>query len=485
MLNTLQRDILKRHIGPFFFCLITILFLLLLQFLILHIDKLVGKGLDPLIILELIGYQMAYMLVLAAPMSVLVATLMAYGKFSELSELTAIKAAGVTPLQLMKPMLVTALLLGVFLAWFSNSVLPESNFKARSLFLDIRMKKPGFDLRTNTFYDGIEGYTFLVREMSAEADTMFNLTIYQDATPTRDQAIIKAKRGILSGDEQNYSLMLDLYDGSVYRTLPSNRGDASRFEESLFEKHRIRFDMSDMAFSRTNPDVRRRDDRTMSAQAMQSVIDILRIDKARELIRLLDRNPAAQLIAIGPQHIETRTRATIRTIFDEAPTDTTQIGRESFPPVDDSPYFAMKFLQNIESQSAIALDASNGVRSVQSSITTTETNHRWRTERIAQFRVEIIKKIAIPFGCIIFVLIGAPLGMLTRKGNLGVNTVISAILFTYYWITIIQGEKLADRLIVSPFMGMWFGNITLGILGLILLYRVTSEKRIKDLWSKS
>ena len=57
------------------------MFLLLLQFLMLHIDKLVGKGLDPLIILELIAYQLAYMLVLAAPMSVLVATLMAYGRF--------------------------------------------------------------------------------------------------------------------------------------------------------------------------------------------------------------------------------------------------------------------------------------------------------------------------------------------------------------------------------------------------------------------
>ncbi|MCH8523645.1 MAG: LptF/LptG family permease [Balneolales bacterium] len=478
MLNTLQRDILKRHIGPFLFSLVTILFLLLLQFLILHIDKLVGKGLDPWIVLELISYQLAYMLVLAVPMSVLVATLMAYGRFSELSELTATKAAGVTPLQLMKPVLFTAVLLGVFLAWFSNSVLPEANFKARSLFLDIRMKKPGFDLQSNIFYDGIEGYTFLVRDLSAQADTMFNVTIYQDATPTRDRAIIKAELGILSSDERNYALILDLFNGSVHRALPDSRNTTTRYEESLFERQRIRFDLSDMAFSRTNPNVRRRDDRTMSAQAMQVVVDSLRREINNEIERLIDHTQAVRLLELGPGHRPLREIQSIQTIFDPDSTITN-------PSEYDGPYRALRFLADHDSRQIVLRDAINGMRGTQSKITGVNTNTEWREERIAQFRVEIIKKIAIPFGCIIFVLIGAPLGMLTRKGNLGVNVVISAVLFTYYWITIIQGEKLADRLIIAPFTGMWFGNITLGILGIILLIRVTSERRISDLWRRS
>lgn len=478
MLNTLQRDILKRHVGPFLFSLVTILLLLLLQFLILHIDKLVGKGLDPWIILELISYQLAYMLVLAVPMSVLVATLMAYGRFSELSELTAIKAAGVTPLQLMKPVLVTATLLGVFLAWFSNSVLPEANFKARSLFLDIRMKKPAFDLQSNIFYDGIEGYIFLVREMSAQADTMFSVTIYQDATATRDHAIIKAEMGILSSDEHNYSLILDLFNGSVHRALPDSRNTTKRFEESLFERQRIRFDLSDMAFSRTNPNVRRRDDRTMSAQAMQVVVDSLRLEKNREIDKLIESHPAISMLQLGPAHRPTREIQSIQTIFDP---DSLITNARPY----SGPFLALHFLPDDESRQRVLQDAINSFRVIQTQITGVKTNTEWREERIAQFRVEIIKKIAIPFGCIVFVLIGAPLGMLTRKGNLGINVVISAVLFTYYWITIIQGEKLADRLIITPFTGMWFGNITLGILGLLLLVRVTSERRISDLWRRS
>jgi len=485
MLNTLQRDILKRHVGPFFFSLVTILFLLLLQFLILHIDKLVGKGLELSILIELIAYQLAYMLVLAAPMSVLVAALMAYGKFSELNELTAIKAAGVTPLQLMKPVLLAAALLGVFLAWFSNEVLPESNFKARSLFLDIRMKKPGFDLRTNTFYDGIEGYTFLVREMSAQADTMFNVTIYQDATPTREQAIIKANKGILFGEEHNFSLILDLYEGSVYRPLADSRGVTARHEESVFEKHRIRFDLSDMAFSRTNPDLRRRDDRTMTSQAMQVVVDSMRIEVEKEFERLGALNEPVKLLTNGPRAQERRLRTSVYTIFEASDQLRFAVPEQKSDLIHADTavsYIVLRYLRDAQSQATVVNDASIALRSHQGQLFSTQSNLQWRNERIAQFRVEIIKKIAIPFGCVVFILIGAPLGMLTRKGNLGLSIVISSVLFTYYWITVIQGEKLADRLVVTPFWGMWFGNITLGALGLILLLKLTTEFRFKDIF---
>jgi lipopolysaccharide export system permease protein len=487
MLNTLQRDILKRHIGPFFFSLVTILFLLLLQFLILHIDKLVGKGLELSILIELIAYQLAYMLVLAAPMSVLVAALMAYGKFSELNELTAVKAAGVTPLQLMKPVLFAAILLGIFLAWFSNEVLPESNFKARSLFLDVRMKKPGFDLRTNTFYDGIEGYTFLVRDMSAQADTMFDVTIYQDATPTREQAIIRAKKGILTGEGHNFTLILDLFDGSVYRPLPDSRGTTTRHEESLFDQHRIRFDLSDMAFSRTNPDMRRRDDRTMTSQAMRVVVDSMRIEIEKEFERLASINEPVNKLSEGPRSLDRRYRTSVYTVFEES----NQLNRAYsdakntlMSPDTTAPYFVLKYLKDAQSQATIVNDASIAIRSHQGQLFSTQSNLQWRNERIAQFRVEIIKKIAIPFGCVVFILIGAPLGMITRKGNLGLSVVISSVLFTYYWITVIQGEKLADRLVITPFWGMWFGNITLGVLGLIILVKLTTEFRIRDILSR-
>src|SRR5690625_4659870 len=132
MINQIQKDFLKEHDGPVLFCFFTIMFLLLMQFLILHVDKLVGEGLPIFVVIELILNHLSYMVVLAVPMSVLVASIMAFGKFSEHNELTALKAAGVNPFSLMKPILFVSILLFGYLSYFSNQVLPESNHKARS-----------------------------------------------------------------------------------------------------------------------------------------------------------------------------------------------------------------------------------------------------------------------------------------------------------------------------------------------------------------
>lgn len=483
MFNKLQRDLLKRHVGPFLFSLLSILFLLLMQFLILHIDKLVGKGLDTLVIIELIVLQLSYMLVLSVPMSILIASLMAFGRFAELSEFTAVRAAGVKPVQLMKPVLFIALIIGSFLAWFSNEVLPDANFKARSLFLDIRMKKPGFDLTANAFYDGIEGYTFLARDISAESDTLIDVTIFQESTNERDQAVINAEYGLLTGNEHQFSLTLDLFNGTVYRYLQDENGQQNRIEESQFFQHRIRFDLSDMSFSRTNPDIRRRDDRTMTAQAMNVYIDSLNVEIDRLIRTLQPYHQSVNMVLNGYEGI--RQNPTIN-VFTEVQANDSRFGNrpQRFDPDSTLSGIAYTQLAYLESQSNLVSSAMSNLESYRNQLDHTLVNVKWRYERIAQFEVEIIKKFAIPFGCIIFVLIGAPLGMFTKRGNLGFNAVVSTVLFTYYWITIIQGEKWADRLLISPMVGMWFGNMTIGLLGLVLLYKISTERRLSDIWRR-
>ena len=118
------------------------------------------------------------MVVLAAPMAVLVASLMAFGKFSEHNELTALRASGVNTLQIIMPVLIASIsscLLGS--CGFQMPYFPEANSKARNLFIDIRLKKPGFELEPNVFYDGIEGYTFLVDRIDPLSDTLYNITL--------------------------------------------------------------------------------------------------------------------------------------------------------------------------------------------------------------------------------------------------------------------------------------------------------------------
>ncbi len=485
--GSIERDLLKRHVSPFVFCFFTIMFLLLMQFLIQFMDHLIGKGIPLMVILELIMVNLAYMVVLAVPMTILAASLMAYGKFSEQNEYTAVRAAGVHPLRIMRPSLVMALLFSVFLGWFSNEVLPEANYKARALFLDIRMKKPGFDLQENIFYEGISGYTFLVREMPAETDSLYDVTLFQNPEQGRDRAVIKAKKGFLESDERHMSLTLHLYDGSIMRYLQRGRSSAKIIhEETSFDSYRITFDLSDLTFSRTNPDERRRDGRSMRAQAMLAVVDSLQSDIDREIaqfkhslhkshITLLREDEVAPLA--GPAGRESDYLGQREDYSETIEASVSRRGSEyDLPPADDQPYKVLSLLETLQDQREAALRASTQMRNTQASADNLLNNLRWRQERMARFMVEVHKKASIPIGCILFAMIGAPLGLLVRKGHMGIHAIISTILFTYYWISIIQGEKLADRMFISPLMGMWFGNITIAVAGLVLMYIVVYRR---------
>lgn len=474
LLNKLQLDVLRRHVGPFIFCFLTLMFLLLMQFLILQIDKLVGKGLPFGIIVELIITNLAYMVVLAAPMAVLVASLMAFGKFSELNELTAMRAAGVNPIRVINPVLAAAALLCVFLIWFSNDVLPDANHRARSLFIDIRMKKPGFDLKPNEFYDGIDGYTFLVRDMNNETDSLYNVTLFQERSSKRKEAVIKADRGILQSSTSQ-TITLYLMDGSIMRKLNLKNKRTEMVEETHFNRYRISFDLSDLTFTRSNPDRRSRNDRTMSAQAMLAVTDSLRedIDEQFEKSFASQTNftiPIENLDAYKPSKLENRKEAS-------GIADTLQKV--------NTKYVVLNFFDNRIEQAGLRDMAVNDLRSYNSNLDNLQTNIDWRISKIAEYMVEVHKKYSIPFACLVFVLIGAPIGMFTRKGNLGYAALIGTVFLTFYWISLIQGEKLADRLFISPFTGMWFANILLTVVGGYMVIRLCTSFKLSNLWNKS
>jgi len=457
------------------------------------------------------------MVVLAVPMAVLVACLMAFGKFSELNEFTSIRAAGINPLSIIRPVLIAASLLTVFLIYFSNEVLPDANYKARSLFLDIRMQRPGFDLQESVFYDGIDGYNFLVRNLPAGSDSLYDVTLFRESADQVEAAVIKAKRGYLTSVPDTEILSLFLYDGTISRNLSSNPDGKTRVERSAFKDYRVNFDLSDLSFSRSDPERRRRDDRTMSSQMMMAIIDSLHNDTHKELERLSEGQginrilmlnhilkppgtPVSEQEAEEPPHsdltgslLEQYADSVITSHAREAsssPPDTTPAlttHTDSTPPPNTltTPYLVLNLIDDIKLQDEVANHSVIVLRNTASRLNSLQNNMNWRIERTAQYMVEVHKKVSIPVGCIIFVLVGAPLGILTRKGNLGFNALIASLIFTYYWVTVIQGEKLADRMVISPFWGMWFGNVTLLVLGLYLMAKVMYEFRISDLWNRT
>jgi lipopolysaccharide export system permease protein len=412
------------------------------------------------------------MVVLAVPMAVLVASLMAYGKITELNELTAIRAAGINPIHVINPVLVASILLSIFLMWFSNDILPDANQRARSLFIDIRLKKPGFDLKENEFYDGIDNYTFLVKEITNESDSLRDVTIYQHPTRNRKEAYIKAEKGRLASKQSGQTLTLFLNDGSVLRKLDRRQKGKliDVFEETHFDRYRISFDLSDLAFSRSNPADRSRNDRTMNIQAMSSVVDSLnnQIEKQKNHI-IKNKN------YIYPTLSRLNTGDKRESELKQSETDTTDLPYESN-------YLVLQELESKSEQLRLHDIGLMKLRNYKSFIEDVVSDTEWRLEKIAQYLVEIHKKFSIPIACIVFVLLGAPIGMYTKKGNLGYAALIGTVFLTFYWISIIQGEKMADRLFISPFTGMWLSDIVLGAVGLIMVISISTPFKLSKLW---
>lgn len=422
--------------------------------------------------MELIITNLASMVVLAVPMAVLVASLMAYGKITELNELTAIRAAGINPIHVINPVLVASILLSIFLMWFSNDILPDANQRARSLFIDIRLKKPGFDLKENEFYDGIDNYTFLVKEITNESDSLRDVTIYQHPTRNRKEAYIKAEKGRLASKQSGQTLTLFLNDGSVLRKLDRRQKGKliDVFEETHFDRYRISFDLSDLAFSRSNPADRSRNDRTMNIQAMSSVVDSLnnQIEKQKNHI-IKNKN------YIYPTLSRLNTGDKRESELKQSETDTTDLPYESN-------YLVLQELESKSEQLRLHDIGLMKLRNYKSFIEDVVSDTEWRLEKIAQYLVEIHKKFSIPIACIVFVLLGAPIGMYTKKGNLGYAALIGTVFLTFYWISIIQGEKMADRLFISPFTGMWLSDIVLGAVGLIMVISISTPFKLSKLW---
>ena len=216
-MKRLHRMILRALPAPFLGWLATLMFLLLMQFLIKYLPDIAGKGLPVPVIAELIVYNLAYMAVLAVPMSALLATLMVFGDLAESQAYAVMKNAGISLMQLLWPVLVAGLLLTAAMTYFNNNMLPEANFRAKNLWQDIRTKKPGFELRPGVFYDGINGYSILVRDLPADSNELIDVTIYDYTEGSRRAAVIKARRGQLTTIGDGEALDLELQDGEVHR----------------------------------------------------------------------------------------------------------------------------------------------------------------------------------------------------------------------------------------------------------------------------
>jgi len=463
MLRRLHWLVLRRLPGPFFGWLGILMFLLLMQFLIRWLPEIAGKGIPVLVIVELIVYNLAYMVVLAVPMSVLLAALMAFGDLAESQYYTVIKSTGISFGEIVWPALVAALVVGSGLLYFNCYMLPEANYRATQLWSDIRNKRPGFELQPGTFYDGVEDYYLLVEDRPAGSNELIDVTIY-DYTEGRDQqAVIKARRGHIQSKANGRRLTLVLYDGEMHRPRPPTSGNLnSRYETLRFDRHTMHFDLSDVVFSRSTSDGGGRTTRTTPLPGLFRKVDSMEAD-LRKSYESLYADARANLFP-----------DTART---SPPPSSRPDSAQPSPPKPqraNQPYLATATLDSANLKGT-ALVGTRRARSLQNDIDNLERDANWQDERLRSYQVEIHKKFSMAVACLIFMIIGAPIGLALRRSGLGVAGAIALGIFIFYWVSLAQGEKLSERGFFPPWVGMWIANIFMSGVSLWLLLYVVLD----------
>ncbi|MDH4038413.1 MAG: LptF/LptG family permease [Candidatus Krumholzibacteria bacterium] len=466
-----ERYILRNYLGPFFFSMAVITFVFIMDFILRYIDLFLGKGVKFHIVLQVFALSLGHMFALIIPMAVLPATLMTYGNLSGENEITAMRACGVSLYRMIVPGLIGAALMSAGLVVYNNHVLPESNHRLLNLLIDIQRKQPTVELRANRFIDDLQGYTIYFAEKNDRTGDISEVQIFKKAEKDALPTTIIAESGHLQFIEGQNLLRVDLKNGEIHE-LPLAK-DRETYRRTSFKEYTINIRDVDRSLQRSERDYR--GDREMSVRMMEDKIQEIRSEM--ELARQEMIREAGTRMDATFSLLDARDRARMW-----APRDSAQAARQARAGGAESGLKPrMRVRPSDSGGRVVPLEARNEFLTRQR--IETEINKRGSfAQQIRRYQVEIHKKYSIPFACVIFVLVGAPLAL--RMGRSGMNMAIglSILFFLIYYVGLIGGEKLADRGITSPFVAMWAPNIIFGIMAVLLLRKAAREQAVSE-WS--
>jgi len=442
-MNTLNKYLFKQSLIPFLLSVAVITTVLFLQFLIRAVDRFLGKGLDVFTIFEYLYLNLAWIIALSVPMSLLISSVMTFGRMAQQNEITALKSAGVNLYNIIKPAILFGSLVGIGLCLFNNFILPEMNYNARLLARDIYKKKPELSIEPGYFVDMIPQYTMIVKEMDGK--NFKDVKIFSKNQKS-EQTTIYANEGSLSSDGN--MITIDLMDGEIHEI---DLSDYDYYRKIKFKTHQIMISMDELMLNRTSES--NRTDREMRVPQMIQEIEknnnlisqiYDRINKVKEEIGIT--NPNANTLAIIENEIEAlkqkkMNRATEKKEFNK-----------------DVPIPALENKDYI-------LSLTNNARQFKNEFTLIENYEKANNK----FKVEIHKKFTLALACVLFTMVGAPLGILVRNGGMTIASGLSIAFFLVYYIMLIWGEQLADRNLLNPGLGSWLPNIILFISGMVIL----------------
>lgn len=427
-------------IGTFFICL----FILMMQFLWKYVDELIGKGLTMDVLAQFFWYMSLMLVPQALPLAILLSSLITFGNLGESSELTAIKASGISLLQAFRSLIVIVIFISFGSFYFQNVIGPNANMSFSRLLLSMKQKSPELEIPEGVFYDGIPGCNLYVQKKDMQTGKLYGLMIYKMTDSYEDAAIILADSGMLQSTAEKKHLLLTLYSGEWFENMKSQqmvRGTGVPYRRETFVLKKILLDF-DSDFNVADAGALSNNSKGKSVAQIHQDIDSLN-HVYDSVGRAFYRDAQREYYSV-PSIGKTDSLRAVK-----------MAGTKTFS--FDSVYSRL----NADKKLTAVNGALNKVRREMNDLDFKGMLTSDGDRLIRSHKIEAINKYSVALQCILFFFIGAPLGAIIRKGGLGVPVIISVLVFIVFFIFDNSGYRMAR----AGEWTIWFGKtISLAVL---------------------
>lgn len=466
-MKRLDRFILTSFIGPFFMILLVVIFILVMQFLWVYIDELVGKGLDFKIIVEFLFWGSCTVLPLALPLATLLASMMTVGSMGENNELIALKAAGVSVLRVMTPLMIASMVISIGTYFVINKLVPVAYNEIFTLRDDIKRTKNEIKIPDGVFYDGVEG--FVLRVGTTDENGMMNDVMLYDHHGKGNTRLTLADSAEMRLSKDKSYLTIKMYNGTNYQET-----NEKAYQDTSLQLQKIDFTKQEMVVLLENYAFQKSDSARFGDQV--KALPLWRLREDKDTLRIeRDSTKTSQFMYTAASYL-----FALNSQLDTVPSGITR----NF---EDPEY--LQFQDDRHKANALGR-ASNTARQVQGNLQNYEFGAFDYTVKLRWTVLEFLRRYGQAIACFIMFFIGAPIGALIRKGGLGVSAIVALLFFLLYWIVDITGVKLARDGSVSAWVGAFGSAMVLMPIGVYLTFRAVHDTdlsnmdTLKNWWKK-
>lgn len=460
--------ILQTFVPVFFMTFAICLFIILMQFLWKYVEDLVGKGLDTHVLAELFLYAALTLVPMALPLAILLASLMSFGNLGERYELLAIKAAGISLLRAMRPLIILMVLVCIGAFFFQNDIIPKINVKFRTLMISVKQKSPELDIPEGSFYSGIDNYNIYVKTKDKETGTLRDVMIYDVSKGFDNMAVIVCDSAKMKMSSNKDYLQLNLYNGQQFANFKqSGLGDRATVRNDKFVPYsRENFKEKEVIIP-FDANFNRMDEASMDGTQIAKNVSQLRasVDSLTTIVDSLNINDRKVML-----------KYTYLSYRNNYQTDTTHVQEDKL----DYSYSLDSVLNSLSPSERVSVysEAMSRAEANKNDFMFRSISKIDTQKKIRQHNVELQRKFTLSFACLIFFFIGAPLGAIIRKGGLGMPVVVSVILFIIYYIIDNLGYKMARDGVWAVWQGVWLSSFILFPLGVFITYKAINDSAL-------